>query len=196
MLGNTGMTFNPFENRTCRDIRNNLGHSFVKAIQTKDPGPFKTDIASYLSRQTNGPVTTYIRHRTDCFKMVFDQMNSNRNQPDWDILMSIVLWNLELFFEFHEWMETEWLLAHGARKKALQALILSAIVYELLTYGRILPAKKVSAKALVIFKQHKGIIPDRFDTNLLILKLTDLDPVPPKFNMPGSTNSRIPGLSA
>ncbi|WP_300458678.1 DUF309 domain-containing protein [Desulfobacula sp.] len=183
MLGNTGMIFDPFENRTCRDIRNNLGHDFVKAIQTKDPGPFKKNIASYPSRQPNGPVATYIRHRTDCFETIFDQIISHGNQPDGDIIISILLWNLELFFEFHEWLETEWLSAHGAWKNALQALILSAIVYELLTYGRRLPAEKVAAKALLLFKQHKGIIPDLFDTNLLILKLTELDPVPPKFNI-------------
>lgn len=178
------MIFNPFENRLCRDVRNDLGHGFVKAVIAKDITPFRTVIRQYQSQTARDHINTYIRHRENCLKKVFDHINAYPVKPDENKLIPLLLWNFELFFEFHEWLEKKWTAACGNDKKALQALILAAVVYEQLEYGRIIPAKKVALKAVLLFKEHKSLIPELFDADVFILKLTALGPVPPKFIPP------------
>ncbi|MCP3875250.1 MAG: DUF309 domain-containing protein [Desulfobacteraceae bacterium] len=180
------MTFDPFENRLCRDIRNTLGAGFIKAIQANNIKSFYSTIKPYQLKKTKNHINSYVHHRINCLKNTFDLMTRHHIQPDDFFSISIVLWNFELFFEFHEWMEKKWLTAHGNNKKAFQALILSAIVYEQLLYGRIIPAKKVAAKALMLFDQYKSHVPKPFNADLLISKLTELDAPAPKFDVPCS----------
>lgn len=180
------MKFDPFENRLSRDIRNTLGHCFVKAIQAKDQSLFHTESSQYQSGKTQAHIKTYINNRTTLLKKVFDQMTACNLQPDNDFfLIACILWNFELFFEFHEWLEIKWTAARGNYKKALQAMILAAIAYEQVAYDRKFSAKKVALKAIGLFNQYKDLIPKPFDANLFIVKLAALDPVAPKFRIPG-----------
>ena len=178
------MIFNPFENRLCRDIRNDLGHGFVKAVAANDITPFYTALLPYQSKTTMDHISTYIRHRKTCLEIIFKHLGAGPVQPDDNRLIPLFLWNLELFFEFHEWLEQKWTTAQGNKKKALQALILAAVTYEQLEYGRKIPAKKVASKAVLLFKEHGNLIPAVFDADAFILKLKALDPVPPKFIRP------------
>jgi hypothetical protein len=184
MLGNTDMKFDPFENRRCRDIRNHLGHIFVRAIQEKDPDLFQAGITACQIPGTPAHIIAYTRHRQACFEKVFFQMETGLADPGDHFNLSLVLWNLELFFEFHEWLEIQWTGAEGNDKRALQALILAAVVYEQLAYDRKIPAKKVATKALLLFRQHRDRFPKIFDLDLFIERLTGPDPVPPKFGLP------------
>jgi len=177
------MLFDPFEKRNCRDIRNNLGTFFVKAIQTRQIQLFQTCIKPQLTKDSENHIKDYIQNRMDCLEKILIQMETFEIQPDNLFSIAVILWNHKLFFEFHEWLEKKWLTAEGHYKKALQAMILAAVVYELLLYKRVLPAKKVAAKAVLIFKQQRDRIPVPFDPDLFIRKLTALDPVPPKFNL-------------
>jgi hypothetical protein len=181
MLGNTDMTFDPFESRRCRDIRNHLGHLFVKAIQAKNPGLFQAGITSCQIPGTPAHIVDYIRYRSRCLQKIQAQMETGLPDPGNHFEICLVLWNLELFFECHEWLEIQWTRAKGEDKRVLQALILAAVVYEQLTYNRKIPAKKVAAKALRLFRQHRDRFPEIFDVDLFIAKLTGPDPVPPKF---------------
>ncbi|MCP3926979.1 MAG: DUF309 domain-containing protein [Desulfobacterales bacterium] len=63
-------------------------------------------------------------------------------------IVCIFLWNQNLFFEFHEWIEVKWLVQKGDKRKALQALILAAVVYEQLEYNRPISAKKLAKGSL------------------------------------------------
>jgi len=72
VLGNIHMSFNPFENRLCREIRNTIGHDFVKAIQENDSRHFKDVIQAYQSEKINAYHSAYIRHRMNCLETVFD----------------------------------------------------------------------------------------------------------------------------
>jgi hypothetical protein len=42
-------------------------------------------------------------------------------------------------------------------------------------------ATKMAVKAVAVLKQYKDSVPACFDTDLLITKLSALDPIPPKF---------------
>lgn len=180
------MRFDPFENRHCRDVRNSLGHGFVRAIQAQDFCLFPPKIPGDPPGEPPAHIAGYIHHRTDCLKKVLDQMAACHYLDTDHFEISILLWNLELFFEFHEWLEIKWITARGKTKKALQALVLSAVVYEQLVYGRKIPAKKLAEKAILLFSQHRTIIPPLFDTDLFITKLAGPDPAAPKFTLPGA----------
>jgi uncharacterized protein len=177
------MIFNPFENRLCRDIRNHLGHAFVLAIQAKDVRLFKKLADQYQPDTQSAQVRDYIRHREACLGIIYKEIDSGCINPEDKVTVSILLWNLELFFEFHEWLEIEWKSAFGRNKKAFQALILLAVTYEQLLYGRKLPAKKAATKALLLIKEYGAALPKGLDKDLLIRKLSVPDPVPPKFSL-------------
>ncbi len=178
------MIFDPFENRLCRDIRNHLGHAFVLAIQAKDARVFKKSAGQYPPDKQPSAINNYIRHREACLGIIYNEIDSGRIRPENGISLSIFLWNLELFFEFHEWLEIKWKSALGQNKKAFQALILLAVTYEQLLYKRKQPAKKAAAKALLLINEYRDALPKGFDADLLVQKLSGPDPVPPKFSLP------------
>jgi len=184
MLGDHGMRFDPFESRLCRDVRNGLGHAFVLALQAKDIQPFKETADQYQPYAGPGPVQDYIRHRESCLTGLIKKIHALQIKPEDEALISLILWNLELFYEFHEWMEIKWTPAMGREKKACQALIVCAITYEHLLYGRKVPAQKAAAKALLLLNEYRDAIPESFDADLLIRTLSGPDPVPPKFSVP------------
>jgi len=179
------MKFDPFENRLCRDVRNHLGHCLVQAITNRETSRFDHEADAYLSNAPQDHIKAYITHRSQSLKKVLARMERLKVEPRDFFCIAMILWNLELFFEFHEWLEQKWLTATGDDRKALQALVLSAVVYEQMTYGRTGPAKKTAVRALSLLNQYGHLISDRLDTQQLIPPLTVLDPVPPKFNLPG-----------
>jgi hypothetical protein len=178
------MRFDPFESRLCRDIRNRLGHAFVLALQAKDIRPFTEAADPYSADTTPPPVRDYIRHREACLTGLIENIHALQLKPENEGVISLLLWNLELFYEFHEWMEIQWQSAPGRNKKALQALILFAITYEHFLYGRKIPAQKAAAKSLVLLNEYRDALPKTFDADLLIRTLSGPDSLPPKFSVP------------
>ncbi len=172
------MKFNPFENRLCRDIRNNVGHDFVKSLKTKDHDGFKLKANAYISQYPHRHITDYIRGRLHEFKIIFIQISSFDNNPAAFFNISRMLWNQGLFFEFHEWIEEKWVTAKGDQKRMLQALIMASVAYEQLQYDRISPAKKLAAKALTRIEETRPFIPVGIDTDALIKALRLLSPFP------------------
>ena len=67
-------TFNPFESRLCRDIRNNLAHGFIKSIQTGDIMAFLSAKKAYDPESLSPSLNSYILHRTDCMEKVLDEI--------------------------------------------------------------------------------------------------------------------------
>ncbi len=132
----------------------------------------------------NDSVLAYIDHRQTCLTDILTALNEPGGFPEDLPPPAILLWNRELFFEFHEWLEAEWIQATGSRKKCLQALILASVVYEQLLYHRPGPARKNAQKALLLLEAYGRELPAGFDIELLKQKLTDPDPIPPRFRFP------------
>ncbi len=175
------MRFDPFNSRECRDARNRSAHGFVKAIIAKDPGPFEKVAKPYQTGKKPEYVNDYIRQRAAKLTIVIEQINETGVLVSDCFAVARILWNQGLFFEFHEVLEEEWMKAGGNRKKAIQALILAAVVYEHLTYGRKEPAKKAAKRAVDLMIHYRNIVPGPFDPNVFIEKLSQVDPVPPEF---------------
>ncbi len=191
MLENKNMIFDPFENRQCRDTRNQLASAVINAIRNRSMSPF--DEAALALQQPDKPfITDYIQNRKSCLENILDQLMAanpsfepeNARENIQEIRnVAVLLWNHYLFFEFHEWLEELWQNETGPFKKALQALILAAVVYEQLQYDRIDPAIELAKKAAVIFDQQKAHIPEWGKADLFIKKFDRLDPIPPVLDM-------------
>jgi uncharacterized protein len=169
------MRFDPFESRTCRDIRNTLGHEFAKALLTGDPGSFNAAADAFESESLPPRVSDYIQSRSAFLKLVLTETQACPAGLDPFFWTAAILWNHRLFFECHEWLETKWQTEGGENKPVLQALILASVAYEQLSYRRNAPAKTLAQKAARLLKEHGDRLPPPFDSGRLISKLMEPD---------------------
>jgi hypothetical protein len=173
--------FDPFNNRLCRDIRNDLSISFMTAIRSRDLAAAVDVVKKYTSKDVEPLVADYMQSRLYRYQRVLQSIEVQNILPDDTYRIACRIWNQSLFFEFHEWLEHVWHNTDGPEKGMLQALIRSAGVYLLLESGRRNGAKRMAAKAVAGLIECRSSVPDFFNVSLLIDKLSVIDPVPPEF---------------
>ena len=172
--------FDPFESRLCRNIRNELSVSLMKAIHNGDIGSLYTVAEKYMSEGIEPFINNYINNRIMRYKAIVTKIQTANIQIHETYIIAVLLWDQELFFEVHEWLEIKWRNSQGTEKIVFQALIRAAGAYMHLECGRHMGAKKMASKAVATLIRYKESIPV-FNVELLIAKLKALDPVPPKF---------------
>ena len=163
--------FNPFENRTDRDVRNLLGSAFICALHKGNQTPVAQAVADLDLRKLSGPAQDYIKARYDRYAAVLAQMWSS---PLWgaDIYATAsLLWDESLFFECHEWLEQDYRAVQGQKKTILQAMIRTAGTFELLAYDRKKAAVSVASKALAVLESHLLQVPETFNIQPKIARL-------------------------
>ncbi len=168
------MIFDPFESRRCRDIRNAIGHGFIKSLQRHSVAPFTSAVHNFESQKTSSEIKHYIHHRQACLEKISKQIKTMPQDHDHFFEIASLIWNHGLFFEVHEWLEEKWILSKEDQKKSIQALILCAIAYEQLIYNKKGPSQKVASKAIMLLKKFRATIPNPFDPDILIEHLGDL----------------------
>jgi len=169
------MKFDPFENRTCRDVRNNLGQAVVKSIQTQSMEPFSEVQKTFKISVDQTDIHLYIDHRKNCLEQIINQISTDKILQNTENQICMLLWNHELFFELHEWLEEKWAHATGDQKKGLQALIFATVAFEHLSYGRQKPAKKMVYKSMALLDQYPNHIPKWVDSILFKERLNTQD---------------------
>jgi len=174
------MEFDPFTSRLCRDIRNDLSKSLLESIQAGNIEPSLAAAEIYQSEDHQPFIRNYINSRIIRYQAILNQVQSANFRENNLFMIAILLWDQELFFEVHEWLEEQWHTAAGVEKKAIQALIRAAGTYVHIELGRIDSAQKIGSKALAGLITYKAIIPNIINVRLLIEKLQTLDPIPPK----------------
>jgi hypothetical protein len=175
------MTFAPFENRLCRDIRNHLAISFLEALEDGTMAPVNQTILT-LKQQKLAPFhLAYIDNRLARYQTVLAHVKFNSADP---FTTAVLIWDQALFFECHEWLEPFWMQSEGREKKMIQALIRSAGTYALLEAGRNTGAKTTADKALAFLTTNTAIIPDIFASTRLISALKSLESPPPRLMSP------------
>jgi len=174
------MRFDPFQNRLCRKIRNELSESLMGAIHSRDLAPSNAVAQKYAPESAEECINEYISNRIERYSVIINQIQSTNIAADETYIIVLLLWDKELFFEIHEWLEPKWLKAKGTEKSILQAFIQAAGTYILLEYSRDKGARKMAAKAVATMLKYAKLLPDFLDTELLINKLKAVDPVPPK----------------
>ena len=176
--------FDPFKSRLCRNIRNELSESLMKTIHSGNIGSSYTVAEKYMSGAIEPFINNYINNRIMRYKVIVTQIQTANIQVHEAYIIALLLWDQELFFEVHEWLEKKWRISQGAEKIILQALIRAAGTYMNLECGRHVGAKKMASKAVENLIHYKESIPV-FNVELLISKLKALDPVPPKLGATG-----------
>lgn len=120
-------TFDPFNDRTSRDIRNALSAALVSQLASKGLLMVKDSARQWLSKTNDGAYHAYIRRCLVIYDNVIRTVQSNRiTDPG---LQAVVLWNAQLFFEVHELLETVWHGTEGNERRALKGLIQAAGVF-------------------------------------------------------------------
>ncbi len=116
--------FDPFNSRLARDIRNNLSKSFLQALAVKDTSVFQRCGNVFLQQQLEPGYASYVTDRLAKYEEAYAIMEQRKCK---EVLQQApILWDLALYFEMHELLESEWKDAEGDRRKALQGLILVA----------------------------------------------------------------------
>jgi len=98
--------------------------------------------------------------------------------------VALHIWDEGLFFEVHEYLEYHWLRSSGNSKKVLQAMIRAAGTYVHLEQGNMKGAGKMSSKAIDALEAGREFLPAYLNLDLLLSKLRNLDPQPPKLSPP------------
>jgi len=173
-------SFNPFEDRTSRDVRNNLSEAFVKTIQTGDSHYLDSVIDGFLEQLTADCYTEYITDRVSKYKSAIQAIENGITDP---IRQGVILWNRGLFFEFHEILEHAWYHEKDmALKKTIQALIRSAGVYIKREYGFMDAAARIAEKAVPILAENQSLLAPYFHPEKLLTVLKDPGQPPPQLS--------------
>ena len=168
--------FDPFEDRTARDIRNTLSEAFVSALAEMDPAEYLNAAQKWRARNLAQHYLHYIDTRLQRYDLVF---NTVRNDQIRDTLhRAVVIWNQNLFFEFHDHLEQIWHSASGDERQALKGLIKAAGVYIHLEQNHLPAARSLAMKAYDLLYQFAHCLPfiSNYDTFLEKLKNCELAP--------------------
>ncbi len=169
--------FDPFNNRMCRNVRNALSESFNKVLEQKKMQPLRRVSEFFLNDPMPACVKTYIDRRLSAYERVLADVREN--QLDDPLKIAVAIWNRHLFFETHEYLEQHWMTADGEEKKLLQAIIRAAGAYVHLEQGNLVGARRIADKAVCVLEKQQDRLAPYTDPQRLLVKLRNLDPVPP-----------------
>lgn len=178
--------FDPFNLRKCRDVRNDLSKSFMLSLRQQDLQPVHEIAKKYLTHNCELYIKKYIQLRLQKYEKVLSSVGHEFTNNE-IYTKAIHLWNEELFFEFHEYLEGRWFRENGLQKEILQAMIRAAGTYIHLEHGNQKGAKTMAQKSVECLEKYRNCVELSFDTDLLITKLRRLDPVPPKLISTGKS---------
>jgi hypothetical protein len=170
--------FDPFSDRTSRDIRNALSSALVAELRGEQDRYVDTVAGRWLDDVDEEPYRSYIEQCRARYGHVLDhirkqQIRGTRSQ-------AVVLWNFGLFFEMHELLETIWLGSSGKERDALKGLIQAAGAYVHLLRGKPEPARKLAYRAGENIRKAREYLPFISNLDQLLHCLDQLADPPPK----------------
>jgi len=119
--------FDPFSDRTSRDIRNALSTALVDELRSARGPKVKDAARQWLSSAGDAAYQTYIYQCLEAYGNVIQAVEAaGFTEPR---LQAVLLWNAKLFFEVHELLESVWHGTEGDERKALKGLIQAAGVF-------------------------------------------------------------------
>lgn len=170
------MPFDPFSDRTARDIRNTLSSALILELSGAGAPTVAAVAGQWLARQPGAVYQAYIEGRQRQYRDLLTRIraegiNGPRHQ-------SIILWNDGLFFELHELLETIWHGAVATERTGLKGLIQAAGAYLHSLRGKGEIAQKLARRARMHLRT--GAAGLSFIANLeqLIVALADSPPAP------------------
>ena len=139
-------SFDPYSDRLARDIRNSLSSALVQEITWDAAGSLMTAADVWLAKAAATLYLDYIKDRLVLYGRAIDEIRSG---PIEDTrLQAICLWNLGLFFEMHELLETIWHQSRDPERSALKGWIQAAGVYVHAQRGKVDAARGLAQRAV------------------------------------------------
>lgn len=173
--------FDPFTDRTSRDIRNSLSEAFVKTIGAKNRMAYLSVARQWREQNLSSLHSDYIDDRLLRYENVFDAIQTGEVVDP--LQQALIIWNQGLFFEFHDHLEGIWKSASGDMRQALKGLIKAAGVYIHLEQDHRQAAQSLANKAFVLLQQYRHCLTFMANSEALLNKLKTIDPDPPQLDM-------------
>jgi hypothetical protein len=174
-------TFDPFSDRTARDIRNSLSSALVADLGAGTDVKVNQVAGTWMQTHLPPLYQEYIRQTLERYRRAAGQIQAaGIRNPRHQVP---VLWNAGLFFEVHELLEGVWRVARGDTRTGLKGLIQAAGVYVHQMRGNAAAARGLAARArrnLLAGRDQLVFIAD-FDE--LIQSLEDPSRTPPVLRM-------------
>ena len=167
--------FDPFNDRTARDLRNRLSTGMVEALRRGDDAPFAAAAAWAENLAATPAHREYLAGRKEMYARLKHELD-----PDagiWET--TCALWNHGGFFEVHEVMEDAWRRAAGPEKELLQAMVRAAGVMVHRDAGRKEAAARMAARAHATLSRLAGRLP-LSDPGRLVAWLANPQGPPPR----------------
>jgi len=173
--------FDPFADRTARDIRNSLSGSFEAAIAAMDPDKYLSVARKWGRQNLPAMYSDYIADRLLRYDHVFHAIRTGGiNDP---LKQAVAVWNQSLFFEFHEHLEIFWKSARGDQRQALKGLIKAAGVYIHLEQHHRKAAESLAIKSFNLLRQYGHCLTFIANYEILLDRLNKFDPVAPRLEI-------------
>ena len=177
----TAEKFNPFADRTARDIRNTLSEALAAALATGDPAEYLAAARRWRSKNLSPHHIRYIDIRLQRYDLVFNTIRADR--IDDPLHQAVVIWNQGLFFEVHDHLEAIWQRASGDERQALKGLIKAAGVYVHLEQHRLTAARSLAMKAYDLLRQYPHCLAFIANYETLLGKLKNCESDPPRLEI-------------
>ena len=168
----------PYSDRLARDIRNSLSTALVKELSGK-AGGFLSSAADGWLETTLAPIyQTYIEDRMALYRRAIGEIRAGHvSDPRYQ---AICLWNLGLFFEMHELLETIWQKSREPERSALKGWIQTAGVYVHFQRGKVEAARSLAQRAAKHLRSGRSCLGFISNLDQLIEALADPSDVAPK----------------
>ena len=168
----------PYNDRLARDIRNSLSSAFVKVLNGNADGILSA-VADHWIAMAAAPIyQTYIEGRLALYNRVIGEIRAGHVVDP--RFQAICLWNLGLFFEMHELLETIWQNACEPERSALKGWIQAAGVYIHFQRGKVDAARSLARRAEMHLRKGRSYLGFIANLDQLIEAVADPTDVVPQ----------------
>jgi hypothetical protein len=170
--------FDPYNDRLARDIRNRLSSAFIGELSGDGDVSLSAMADDWLVKVTDPIYQRYIQDRLAFYWRAIDRIRADRIiDPRFQ---AIHLWNLGLFFEMHELLETIWHETSGPEHSALKGWIQAAGVYVHFQRGQKDAARSLAQRAARHLRENRVCLEFIANLGQLIEALADPTDVAPQ----------------
>lgn len=137
--------FDPYTDRLARDIRNSLSAALVDELTGNATAAVSAAARDWLATAPGPVYQAYIQQRIVLYRRAIDAIKAGQTRDPRH--QAIFLWNLGLFFELHELLETVWHNSREPERSALKGWIQAAGVYVHAMRGKEDTARRLAQRA-------------------------------------------------
>ncbi len=175
--------FDPYEDRTARNIRNRISTALIRALESGDSERLEAAARQICPPASGRIYCDFVRGRLVRYRRVLEKIRTVRAAGP--LQQAVLLWNEGLFFEVHEILESVWNNAQRWRKEALRGFIQAAGVYIHRKRGADRAAAKLAARAAAHLGTHRKDLAEIANVEDLIEALSVPDESAPELRWIG-----------